>query len=529
MLPPFYGLWVDSQVALSGAGHRPLERPRRHRFPLDIPSPLWSIVHQQEALQGAYGKVVMRHAFTLTLAVLIVAPAAAADFAPGRETTLDFGTPAFKSSRGPLELPVFLPTDYTPQRAFALILFFHGRGGKPDTRMMQGITGRKGYVVVGMEYLQEDQAFFAGVETQLAFNHHVIKTVGKRVHINPKQIFIGGFSQGGFATALFGFPPSEASVYRGYMMMAGGLGGARSLGGMRRKPVLVLHGDKDAVVPYSSGVGAADALRKAGADVTFIKQEGVGHTLDKRYAPEVGAWLRKQTEDKRLAALMRRAKAADPKDMPQAIEAYRKIVSSKSADPLVTQAEERLAEIDKRAAEALASAVEAVEAKRYAEATLALQKISRAYAGTKSGAEAATKLKALRADPELARAAREAAKKTRSEQAATLLDKAKALLQAGNTLAADKAFQRLAASHAGTQAGAEARAQSYALHKDPALGPKLRDAAAAADCRRWMTMAKNYLNSPRPASARPYLRKIIDKYPSTTYAASAEAMLRSTR
>ncbi len=42
-------------------------------------------------------------------------------------------------------------------------------------------------------------------------------------------------------------------------------------------------------------------------------------------------------------------------------------------------------------------------------------------------------------------------------------------------------------------------------------------------------MAKNYLNSPRRSAAVPYLTKIIETYPNTTYAADAEAMLRSAR
>jgi len=75
----------------------------------------------------------------------------------------------------------------------------------------------------------------------------------------------------------------------------------------------------------------------------------------------------------------------------------------------------------------------------------------------------------------------------------------------------------------------EAGAQADALRNDPDLGPKLRDAAAEADCRRWMTMAKNYLKSPRPEAAEPYLTKIIETYPNTTYAAEAKAMLRSAR
>ena len=469
----------------------------------------------------------MSGTLAVALAALVAVPTAAAEFTPGRETTIDFGTPAFRSTRGPLKLPVFVPTDYTPRKAFPLVLFFHGRGGKPDTNMMQWITDRKGYVVVGMEYLQEDHTFYADVETQLGFNHHVIRAVSKRVHINPRQIFIGGFSQGGFGTAMFGFRPSEVGTYRGYMMMAGGLGAVRSLGCMRREAVLVLHGDKDAVVSYDSGVRAADALRKAGASVTFITMKGVGHTLDKQYAPEVGAWLRKQSEDKRLVALMRRAKAADPKNMPLAIRSYRQIVASNSADPLVAEAEERLAEIGKQATEALASAIQAVEARRYSKAMLELHRISRMYQGTPAGAEAAGKLKELRADPEVARAAREASEKARTQEAAALLAKAKALLAARSYLAADKAFESLAANYAGTPSATEARAQADALRNDPALGPKLRDAAAAADCRRWMTMARNYLNSPRPEAAVPYLKKIIDKYPNTTYATDAQAMLLS--
>ncbi|HPD16967.1 MAG TPA: prolyl oligopeptidase family serine peptidase [Planctomycetota bacterium] len=471
----------------------------------------------------------MRWLPPVVLVASLASPAAAAEFAPGRETTLDFGTPAFKSTRGPLELPVFVPTDYTPTKLFPLVLFFHGRGGKPDTGLMQSITDRKGYLIVGMEYLQEDQAFFNDIETQLAFNHHVIKTLSARVRVNPRQIFIGGFSQGGFATALFGFRSSEVSTYRGYLMMAGGLGAARDLNCMRREPVLVIHGDKDDVVPYDSGVQAADALRKAGASVTFITMKGVGHTFDRQYAPEVAAWLRKQSEDERLVALMRRAKAAETKDMPLAIRTYRQIVDSEAADPLVDEAEKRLAEIDQQAAEALASAVEAIQAKRYPEAERKLQGICRAYEGTKTAAEAAAKLRELRADPEVARAAREAADKARADEAAQLLAKAKALLLAKDYLAAARAFDSLASGYEGTPSAAEARTQADALRNDPTLGPKLREAAAAEDCRRWMTMARNYLNSSRPEGAAPYLQKIIETYPNTSYAAEAKALLPSAR
>ena len=42
-------------------------------------------------------------------------------------------------------------------------------------------------------------------------------------------------------------------------------------------PFLILHGDKDPVVPYAQSEELAEALRKAGAEVTLKKVEGAGH------------------------------------------------------------------------------------------------------------------------------------------------------------------------------------------------------------------------------------------------------------
>jgi acetyl esterase/lipase len=42
-------------------------------------------------------------------------------------------------------------------------------------------------------------------------------------------------------------------------------------------PFLILHGDKDDVVPYAQSEELADALKKAGVDVTLKKVEGAGH------------------------------------------------------------------------------------------------------------------------------------------------------------------------------------------------------------------------------------------------------------
>ena len=42
-------------------------------------------------------------------------------------------------------------------------------------------------------------------------------------------------------------------------------------------PFLIIHGDRDKLVPYQQSVLLKDALEKAGVPVTFYKVEGGGH------------------------------------------------------------------------------------------------------------------------------------------------------------------------------------------------------------------------------------------------------------
>lgn len=42
-------------------------------------------------------------------------------------------------------------------------------------------------------------------------------------------------------------------------------------------PFLIIHGDRDPLVPYQQSVLLAEALREAGVDVTFYTVDGAGH------------------------------------------------------------------------------------------------------------------------------------------------------------------------------------------------------------------------------------------------------------
>ena len=67
----------------------------------------------------------------------------------------------------------------------------------------------------------------------------------------------------------------------------------------------------------------------------------------------------------------------------------------------------------------------------------------------------------------------------------------------------------------------EVKAHLEAMKKDPAIIAASTEKDAERDCRAWLKMAENFLAADRADKAREYLKKILDTYPGTTWAAKA--------
>jgi dipeptidyl aminopeptidase/acylaminoacyl peptidase len=57
-------------------------------------------------------------------------------------------------------------------------------------------------------------------------------------------------------------------------------------------PILIMHGTKDALVPYAQSEELADALKKAGVDVVLQKFPGAGHTGPAFHLPAARALMK---------------------------------------------------------------------------------------------------------------------------------------------------------------------------------------------------------------------------------------------
>jgi len=111
--------------------------------------------------------------------------------------------------------------------------------------------------------------------------------------IPPRRILLAGFSQGGvtaFQTALY-YPRPLAGILALSTFMAedGKLGSAEAEAN-RSIPILMCHGQQDAVLPMSLGQSSYGVLKKAGYAVEW-REYPMGHEVCLEEVREISRWL----------------------------------------------------------------------------------------------------------------------------------------------------------------------------------------------------------------------------------------------
>jgi len=175
-----------------------------------------------------------------------------------------------------------------------------------------------------------------------------------------------------------------------------------------------------------------------------------------------------------------------------------------------------------RAEEALKDALKQIEAKQYYQASLTLGRAVALAPGAQQGAEARKRLQELLKDDE-ARAAVEKGK--REKEAADLLAELEKAAATKTAAAMLEAYDDLANRFPGTKAGQTAAQNAKAMRADKDLVARMAGATAEKDCKGWLSMARNFIKAGMTGKARPYLDKVIAKYPNTGFAKEAGEML----
>jgi acetyl esterase/lipase len=226
---------------------------------------------------------------------------------------------------------------YLPEKAGGvrpLVVWIHGGGweaGRKEDSPAQWLVG-KGYVVASINYRLSKQAVFPAQIEDCKAAIRWLRANAAKYHLDPDRVGVAGDSAGGHLVALLGTTgnvkelegnlgnPEQSSRVQAvvdfygptdfvswdpnfnkyaYSVITNLIGvppqedkekarKASSVAYVNKDsaPFLILHGDKDGIVPLAQSQSLAEALKKAGVEVTLHVVEGSGHGGPAFFTPE---------------------------------------------------------------------------------------------------------------------------------------------------------------------------------------------------------------------------------------------------
>lgn len=242
--------------------------------------------------------------------VVVLGPSAAA--AQTRET--GFLNRAVTVAGETYRFQVFVPTDYTPSRAWPVVLFLHGGGERGTDGIFQTEVGigsavrrfadRFAAIVVMPQ--ARPATTWSGAMANVALA--ALGQTESEFVTDPARVYLTGLSLGGAGTWYLAYRHTSrfaallvicARVRPGpnttdpVVPAADGEPFSTLAARVRQLPIWVYHGDADPTVPVDESRGIVAALRALNAPVRYSELSGVGHnSWDAAYrSPEVIAWL----------------------------------------------------------------------------------------------------------------------------------------------------------------------------------------------------------------------------------------------
>jgi predicted esterase len=179
---------------------------------------------------------------------------------------------------------LYLPTGYTPTRAFPLVVALHGLGGNEGSMLspfyrIPALADQHGFIVVAPLGYRVDGGYGAfGGTRRSQFSEQdvmeVIKLVRQQYKIDDNRIYLVGHSMGGIGTWALGakYPDMWAAL-----APISGYGTPATVERMKAIPEIVVHGDADDVVPVGGSRAMVAEMKKLGVDVKYIEVPGGSH------------------------------------------------------------------------------------------------------------------------------------------------------------------------------------------------------------------------------------------------------------
>jgi predicted peptidase len=199
---------------------------------------------------------------------------------------------------------VYVPPEYTPDKAWPVILFLHGSGECGEDGFLQTEVGigrairRHRSMIPAVVVMPQCRPNMTWTGAMASLALRCVEATSREYHLDPDRVYLTGLSLGGNGAWLLGaeFPGQFAAVVpiSGFAELGDSTGLAAKLAPrLAHLPIWCFHGDADTNVPVEKTREMVAEIRKAGGEVKYTEYKGGGHNVwDRAYDdPELWKWL----------------------------------------------------------------------------------------------------------------------------------------------------------------------------------------------------------------------------------------------
>ena len=194
------------------------------------------------------------------------------------------------------ELPVWKP-DATSSEKWPAIVYYHGTNGRPNIRPMAEFTKGKGFLIVGMTYLNKGRFIQSelNIAAELSQLNKLKRVLTTKHNVDPSKIYVAGFSKGGWFSATL---LERDHRLAGGLILGAGIFHNKALKTKAKsfpskKPIFIGIGRFDGNYPQS--LAALLHFRKLGAEVSLEAWPDTNHAYPKKPPLGVQQWLQVQS------------------------------------------------------------------------------------------------------------------------------------------------------------------------------------------------------------------------------------------
>ncbi|HME07859.1 MAG TPA: hypothetical protein VKG25_12460 [Bryobacteraceae bacterium] len=198
---------------------------------------------------------------------------------------------------------VYVPKEYDRAKKYPLVVLLHGAGGDEGNflddyqRMWPKLAEEHGYLLASVN----GRGPLSGYAKENGAEQDVLDVLGimqKRYNVDPNRIFLGGHSMGGMGTWRIGMAYRDR--FAGLIPIAGtmkAVSEAPLKASGKKIPLMIVAGEKDALVPAAGCKEMADEAKSLDYPVTYKQYPNQDHlTVAVVSIPDIFTWLDAQSQ-----------------------------------------------------------------------------------------------------------------------------------------------------------------------------------------------------------------------------------------